>query len=171
MSHLKARSKSLNGLYPPVNGVMYQRRIRGQNALKDNQNLDLDGYKPHIKEFSKFSQNLFAGENIFIRRKKAMEAYKVLKEDQKACRKLSARESPLSLKETMELEARLPPDPRDDIPQDEIEMFQEFGPLGWFYFQDQLFQNNTNLREYITYLSNLGTLRKVIMSSSTKANR
>ena len=81
MSQYKVRSKSQSGLYPSVNGIMYQRRIRGQNALKDNQNLDLDGYKPHIKEFSKFSQNLFAGENIFIRRKRAMEAYKILKED------------------------------------------------------------------------------------------
>ena len=79
-----------------------------------------------------------------------MEAYKVLKPDQKPCRKLSAKESPLTLKEAMELERRLPPDPRDDIPLEEIEMFRDFGPLGWHFFQDQLFQNNKNLREYIT---------------------
>ena len=46
---------------------------RANKALKENQNLDLDNYKTHIKEFSKFSEEIFdPHENIFVDRKKEM---------------------------------------------------------------------------------------------------
>lgn len=45
------------------------RRARGQNALKSNDNLDLESYDPHIKEFCTYSQNMFAVQNIFTDKK------------------------------------------------------------------------------------------------------
>lgn len=67
-------------------------RNRGQYALKTNDNLDLDKYDPHIKEFCTFSQNLFAVQNIFTDKKKEMEAYNACDDNNKTFRKLSLKE-------------------------------------------------------------------------------
>ena len=43
-------------------------------AAELNKNLDLNEYKPYIRDFVKFSDNLFEMENIFIERKKQLAA-------------------------------------------------------------------------------------------------
>ena len=48
-----------------------------------------------------------------------------------------------------------PPNPKDNITDEEIEMFQQFGCVGWKYFSDNLFQSKSQkLESYIKYMNN-----------------
>lgn len=74
---------------------------RALKALKENDNLNLQNYKLHLKDFQMYSEDIFdPDENIFVDRKKQL--YKERKP------------------KNIEL-------PGDTIPQDEIDMFQSFG--------------------------------------------
>ena len=49
-----------------------RRRIQDlvEQALKLNNNLELNDYKPHLSDFNKYAMNMFENENIFKERKK-----------------------------------------------------------------------------------------------------
>lgn len=82
---------------------------------------------------------MFAVQNIFTDKKKEMEAYNAC-DSNRTFRKLSLKE--LTRLQEKKIRKELPPDPKDFIPDKQITMFQDFGPMGWKYFTDQLFQNN-----------------------------
>ena len=57
----------------------------------------------------------------------------------------------------------LPPDHKQDLTAEEIEMFQNFGQIGWQYFYEQLINTkNQGLRNHITYLYRIKNINDLI---------
>ena len=94
--------------------------MEGQRALKENSNLDLYTYKPHIREFGKYSQDIFTvSNNVFIEKKNLMVEAK--EGENTVYRKLTDKPAgEVSFDQLRRLEKRLPPDGKNDIPQAEI---------------------------------------------------
>ena len=63
-------------LTPTQKRALSMQRIRDE--LKNSQNLDLESYKPHLRDFFNYAsgQNLFEVNNIFGDRKKEMQLQK-----------------------------------------------------------------------------------------------
>ena len=104
-----------------------------QKALKENHNLDLDNYKPYLYDFTKFSQGVLPVENVFDGKRNHLEAQKELRA--KVMRKLSKKED-LSPIKKLKIKKRLPPDNKDDIPEQEVDTFAEFGTIGWKFVSE-----------------------------------
>ena len=64
-------------------------------------------------------------------------------------------EEELTLQELMEEEKKMPADPKKNVTEAEIQMFNTFGPIGWEFFAVNLLncKDDDKLKEYITFLS------------------
>lgn len=125
--------------------------------MKQNDNLDLNNYKPFMNEFQKYSSNLFdfGDTNIFKPKEKPNE--EILKDRLKRSTKneyeliqkhfrLKAAEdlSPERLEQMMK---KYPPFEADAIPEDQIDTFQTKGEQGWCYLTQQILADNSAIEE------------------------
>ena len=134
--------------------------------MKEAENLDLDSYKPYLRDFASYAQNenLFEVENVFSGRKKEMaqqKAYgnigkffrlkvtspdfiKHIKEQESMITGKAAAAIKVSPQKLIRFEKEMPPDANDIISEDEIKTFTEVGQVGWKYLSDNVFSSNWN---------------------------
>ena len=93
--------------------------------------------------------------NVFIEKKNKLVADK--EGDLPVYRKLTDKPSgEVSIEKLRKIQKKLPPDGKDNVSQAEIDQFNNFGKVGWHYFQEEMFKEkgNKNLEDYVKYSAN-----------------
>ena len=101
-----------------------------------------------------FSLHLFEQENIFKEKKRNIEH--IRSDLNKYKRQTSPEKEDESGKRSKSVDRaakRMPPNIKDNLTTEEIQMYQQFGQYGWQFFYDQLLNiKNKSLMNHITFL-------------------
>lgn len=124
-------------------------REESVKILRENNNLDLKTYKPFIKEFYRYSGDMFEfDDNIFkgvvkdpieVAEEKLKRSLKNeqrhVSNDPKLAKEGESGPSPERINNIMK---KLPPFINDNIPADDITQFQKKGLIGWGFLTTQV---------------------------------